>query len=100
MQVDKEEKASNKLIKQVVNVHEEQYAPIDHINNWKENQKSPYFSKGGKQVINHPGEVRSSKMQHVTQPCGIGHTMSNACQPNVRRMSDGRSAIKTTLTQR
>ena len=58
-QVDKDEKTSNKLIKQTVNVHEEQYAPIDHINNWKENQKSPYFSKSGKHVINHPGEVRA-----------------------------------------
>lgn len=29
---------------------------MDHINTWKENQKSPYFGKK-RQIIHHPGEV-------------------------------------------
>lgn len=40
---------------------QESYTPIDHINNWKENQKSPYFSKTDKKVINHVGEVRRQR---------------------------------------
>ena len=37
---------------------QESYTPIDHISNWKENQRSAYFSKTGKHIIHHPGEVR------------------------------------------
>ena len=50
---------------------QENYTPIDHINNWKENQKSPYFSKTDKKVINHIGEVRR-------KPCTRG---DSAAQP-------------------
>jgi hypothetical protein len=36
------------------------YTPMDHINTWKENQKSPYFAKKERKIIHHPGEVRLS----------------------------------------
>eukprot|EP00892_Ulva_mutabilis_P005727 jgi/Ulvmu1/3526/UM163_0008.1 len=54
-QVGNDQTASNKLIKQNVDVLEEGYSPMDHVNTWKENQKSPYFGKK-KQIIYHPGE--------------------------------------------
>jgi histone-binding protein RBBP4 len=64
-QVDKDEKTPNKLIMQTVNIHKASYAPVDHINNWKENQKSPYFSKSAKHVIHHPGEC--NKIRDIRQ---------------------------------
>ena len=45
------------------------YAPVDHINSWKENQKSPYFSKSDKHIINHPGEVRARQSDVVEPLC-------------------------------
>lgn len=50
---------------------QESYTPIDHITNWKENQKSAYFSKTGKHVIHHPGEVRAD---HHPTGCIADHS--------------------------
>lgn len=52
---------------------------MDHVNTWKENQKSPYFGKK-KQIINHPGEVRSVFDLHSNGSCPSNLEHSPECQ--------------------
>jgi hypothetical protein len=67
---------------------QENYTPIDHINSWKENQKSAYFSKNGKHVINHPGEV---------PPAGL--VLCTPVHPSRRKIVDGHG-LRVILLER